>query len=262
MSESNTTKDQKTIGSLETAFDIVELIANNEATTPTELSEQLGYSRSTIHYYLTTMKKHRFLLRGDDGYQIGFRFSHYGNRAIRDHERTGVMEEEVEKLARETNMTALFAIQQQGRCVFIYQSAAGRVDTGYYLGTEQYHHCTAFGKVLLAYLPEQMVDTILEQHGLPEVESGVVTEQKELIAELSTVREQGFAYQREGCPDQTSTIAAPVIQDREKEGVGAIGIVGDSEAIAPGSHLKAQRFTEKPATIVKRYAQILRNKLR
>lgn len=264
MANQDATSEGKTISSLETAFDIIELAAENEGITTSELSETLDYSRSTIHYYLTTLEKHRFLTRDDDGYRIGFRFLDYGNRALESHELTGIVEREVEKLARETGLTALFAVQQQGRCVFIHQSSVNSDSSvGQYFGTERYLHCTAFGRALLAHLPEETLDAIIEQHGLPEVRPGVVTDREALMEELAVIRDQEFTYEQEEHGERTRSIAAPVVRDREKETVGAIGIVGRDEEIPdPRSHIKAQRFAEKPVTMVKRHAQILRNKIK
>jgi DNA-binding IclR family transcriptional regulator len=263
MTKSNTPTEPKTISSLETGFDIVELVAANDGMTPRELSERLDYSRSTIHYYLTTLEKHRFLTRGEDGYRIGFRFLHYGNHALRSHDLTGVVEREVERLAEETGATALFAIQQQGRSVVTAQSFGGETsEVGYYVGREQYLHGTAFGRALLAHLPTETLDRVVERHGLPDAGAGAVTDRESLAAELDAVREQGFAYGEDGFGEGTRAIAAPIVRERSEETVGAIGIVGGSDEIGdPRSHIKAQRFAERPATMVKRYAQILRNKV-
>lgn len=261
MTGQGTTSEGKTITSLETAFDIIELVAENEGMTSSELSERLDYSRSTIHYYLTTLEKHRFLTREDEGYRIGFRFLHYGNRALERHDLTGSIEQEVEKLARETGATALFAVQQQGRCVFIHQSSAGGDSNGRFFGMERYLHCTSFGRVLLAHLPERTMNEIIERHGLPAAEPGAITDREKLMDELATIRDQKFAYEQREYGQQICSIAAPVVRNRETEPVGAIGIVGEDEEIADPRHIKAQRFAEKPVTMVKRHAQILRNKI-
>jgi DNA-binding IclR family transcriptional regulator len=263
MPKSNNATEPKTIGSLETGFDIVELVAENDGMTPGELSDRLDYSRSTIHYYLTTLEKHRFLARGEDGYRIGFRFLHYGNYALRSHELTGVVEREVERLAEETGTTALFAVQQQGRSVVTAQSAGGETSgVGSHVGLEHHLHCTAFGRALLAHLPAETLDRIVEEHGLEAAGPGAVTDRESLEAELDAVREQGFAYDDGGLGEGTRSIAAPIVRERSEETVGAIGIVGDSDDVDdPRSHIKAQRFAERPATMVKRYAQILRNKV-
>ncbi|MFC4440363.1 MULTISPECIES: IclR family transcriptional regulator C-terminal domain-containing protein [Natrialbaceae] len=36
-------------------------------------------------------------------------------------------------------------------------------------GTRVYLHCTALGKAILAYLPEERVDAIIDRHGLQRV---------------------------------------------------------------------------------------------
>lgn len=259
----NTPNVGKTIGAVETAFDILEIVADNGATEPDHIVGSLDYSRSTIHYYLTTLEKHRFLVRTDDGYQLGFRPLHFGNIARQRHDFTGVVETEVEQLAEETEMTALLAVQQQARSVYLYQSSLGdTADRRDYLGVEQHLHSTTFGKVLLAYLPDEMRAAIIEQHGLPAVTAGAITDLDTLSGELSTIREQGFAHGSPAGEADVRSIAVPVVRDREKEAVGAIGIIGREDAIAePGAHFKANRFAENPVTIVKRHAQVLRNNI-
>ena len=261
MTDPNTPSDKKTISSLETAFDIVELVAVNNGMTPDELVNQLGYSRSTIHYYLVTLEKHRFLVRGDEGYQIGSRFLHYGNTALRNHDLTGIVRKEVDSLAEQTGRTALFAIQEQGRSVFLCQSPPDDT-TDYYLGIEQHLLSSAFGKVLLACSPEETLNTIVEQHELSEELSNDEIDHKALSREFSTIREQGFAYEESENEYYSCSLAVPIIQNRERERVGAIGIIGkEGEISDPETHVKAQRFAEKPVTIVKRHAQILRDKV-
>jgi len=263
MTKKDTPGGDKTIGAVETAFDIIEIVAERGEVDPGELAETLDYSRSTIHYYLTTLEKHRFLTRGENGYRIGFRFLHYGNVAIRNHELTGVVEPEVESLARETEMTALFAIQQQGRSVFLHQSSPGdTADTEHYLGAERRLHRTPFGKALLAHLPEGALDAIVEEHGVSLSDSESTPDREILSEELQAIREQGFAHGTVAGEEGVRSIAVPIVRNRDEVLVGAIGIVGRDEAIAdPGAHIKAQRFAENPVTIVKRHAQILRNKV-
>ncbi|WP_092892466.1 IclR family transcriptional regulator domain-containing protein [Halopelagius inordinatus] len=74
-----------------------------------------------------------------------------------------LVEGEVEKLAREAETTALFAVHRQGRSVFVAQSSSGPLDGTEYFGRERYLHNTAFGKVLLAWVPAEAVVTIIER---------------------------------------------------------------------------------------------------
>lgn len=260
MRQTTPSTEGKTIGAVETAFDIVELVAENGEMTPREIAEALDYARSTVHYYLKTLEKHRFLVRTEAGYRIGFRFLDYGNVAIRDHPLTGLVDKEVAALAQETETTALFAVHQQGRSVFLAQSSpAETTGAAHYLGIERHLPETAFGKALLAHLPAETLAAVLEGH---DADGDAAADRDALSEELATIRDEGFAHGSGVGDEGVRSIAVPIVRDRDREVVGAMGIVGRDEAIAdPGSHIKAQRFAEKPVTIVKRYAQVLRNKV-
>jgi len=54
-------------------------------------------------------------------------------------------------------------------------------------------HCTALGKVLLAYMSEKERKKILEEKGLPRLTEKTITDKKKLEKELGEVKEQNFA---------------------------------------------------------------------
>ena len=67
-----------------------------------------------------------------------------------------------------------------------------------YVGKRTPLHCTALGKVLLAYMSEKERKKILEDKGLPRLTEKTITDKKKLEKELGEVKEQNFALDREG----------------------------------------------------------------
>ena len=65
-----------------------------------------------------------------------------------------------------------------------------------YVGKRALLHCTALGKVLLAYLPEEERRKILEQKCLPRLTEKTITDKEELEKELNRIKKQGFALDR------------------------------------------------------------------
>lgn len=69
---------------------------------------------------------------------------------------------------------------------------------------------TAWGKAILAELPETRVREIIDHHGLPAKTQNVITEQEELMAELRQIRSQGFATNDEKALYRLTSLAASV----------------------------------------------------
>ena len=84
-------------------------------------------------------------------------------------------------------------------------------------------HCTALGKVLLAYMSEKERKKILEEKGLPRLTEKTITDKKKLEKELGEVKEQNFALDREENEKDVCCIAAP-IRNHQGKVIAAISI--------------------------------------
>lgn len=71
-------------------------------------------------------------------------------------------------------------------------------------------HAGAPGKAILAFLPTNEADDIIERTGLPGYTDITITKKKELKKELEQIRELGISVSRGEHTEHVSTIAAPV----------------------------------------------------
>ena len=85
----------------------------------------------------------------------------------------------------------------------------------------------------MAYLPEEEIEAIIRDKGLPKLCTNTITEPDELMAELARIRERGYAESHEETDLGAWGIATP-IHDRKGDVVAAIGIAG------PGSRFTSQ----------------------
>ena len=255
--------NEKTISSLDTAFRILELIEERDGVKPAEIQDELSFSKSNVHYYLKTLSKHQFITKQGGEYYLGLRFLHYGGIAVERQRLIGSIEPIVDDLATKTQQTALIAVEESGKSQYIYQSYGDESKrTNYFIGQERHLHCTAFGKAILAYLPDDQRDQILEQHGLPEFTERTISSLHELNEELREVRLQEFAYSDGEYNPAVRSLAVPVWNRDKSDLLGSIGIIGSEQSIDdPGSRIKAQRFEQSDVNVVKRMAKITRNKL-
>jgi DNA-binding IclR family transcriptional regulator len=97
-------------------------------------------------------------------------------------------------------------------------------------------HCTATGKVQLAYLPSEDLETLLAR-GLQKFTPETITDPVRLREHLAKVREQGYAMAREELEVDLVAIAAPIfnINDRVVAGISVGG---------PASRLTEVRISE------------------
>lgn len=78
------------------------------------------------------------------------------------------------------------------------------------LGARLYAHCSALGKVLLAYSSEEEVKRIIQTAGLPRFTPNTITDEEELGQNLAKIRRQGFAYDMEEILPDLCCVAAPI----------------------------------------------------
>lgn len=263
MGNRDTKQEGKRIKSLETASDIVESIGECEYITLTELANQLGYSKSTIHYYLKTLENAQFVRKEEQGYRLGLRFLEFGGKTLMHFDFLSNIRKAVDQLADETGEIALIAVEEAGKTTCIYHSRPLEAQAEWHIGTQYPLHCTAFGKAIMAYLPEDRVLNIIEQQGLPDVTESTLTDQEQLLAELEAVRERGIAFGNEEHREGIGTAAVRILEEEENKVQGAVGIIGPKEQIdyPISTRIKAQRFQDKPTNKVKKAARIINNQV-
>ncbi len=259
--ESNAT-DGKTIQSIETAFAIIEHIAETDRPSVSEIAAEVGCSRSTAHYHLKTLQQNRYVIRDTEGLRLGLRVARLGDLALRESDLHGIIEKNADDLAAETDAIAHVAVKEGEKMVWVYRSSDGKItDLQTEVGRETYVHCTAYGQAILAYMPEERVNALIERFGLPAITDQTITEADDLEEQLEVIREIGFAYSVGGFHREMSSIAAPIF-DTTGTVVGTIGITNASKHINnPYKHAKARRFSDELPSHVQKAARIASDNL-
>ena len=104
-------------------------------------------------------------------------------------------------------------------------------------GARAFPHATGTGKVLLAYQPEEVVDSIVRQNGLPRFTPHTITDAGHLKKQLHDIREQGYALDFEEREEGVRCLAAPVFGPDGRI-LAAVSISG------PASRLDETRLQE------------------
>lgn len=71
-----------------------------------------------------------------------------------------------------------------------------------------------------------LIRNIVDRHGLPAATENTITDVDELVAEVDTIRSQGYSIEDEERVTGVKSVAVPVADDENKAGNSAISIAG------------------------------------
>ena len=212
---------------LNKTFSILEiLLQHGSAMNMTEISKKLELYPSTIHRILDTLKHWGYVEQDPKSqkYRLGLKLLELGMAKLHQMDLAREATPYLKELVKQCNETAHLGILEEGEVMYLAKEESSQtIRMISYVGKRAPLHCTALGKILLAYMSEKERKKILEDKGLPRLTENTITDKKELEKELSKVREQGFALDREENEKDVRCVAAP-IRNYQGEVMAAISI--------------------------------------
>jgi len=223
--------ETKPITALERSIEIIEELQAEGACGVTELSQRLDIPKSTVHNHLATLERHDYLIKRDGVYDLSLRFLGLGEVTRERRDLYQVAAPEVDALSDETGEIASIMTEEQGLGVFLYRSEGEQtVEVDSHSGYRTHLHTTALGKAILAYLPDERIDEIIEQHGLSERTKNTITKRSELMENLSKIRDRRVAFDDEERIRGFRAVAAPITNEQE-ESIGSISLAGPTRRL-------------------------------
>lgn len=226
----------QTINAVETTCRILDALRQQGKMGVTELSQELDLGKSTTHRHLATLRSQNFVVKDDNKYKLShlyFAMTEQVKRQLRVYDEIAAT---VDNLAADTGEVSQFALEEQNRLVYIYKSAGENAipvvsDAGY----EGIFHCSGMGKAILAQLPDDEVERVIDEHGLAKETENTITEKSALYEELDRVRERGYAIDNEEFMPGLKCVAVPVHIEKP-------AVIGGISISAPASRMKQERI--------------------
>ena len=200
------------IGSLEKGMRVLELLAENEALSVTKVAEHLGFNRTNSHRYLATLRKLGYMDQdAESRYHLTFKVLELGDRFMSRFEICRISRASLQELASLFSETVNLGLWE-GQAVRILDKidSPNVLRTGSTLGTLMPAHCTSSGKAILAYLPQEELDTFLAAAPFKAYSPSTITTREELEKELKKTRARGFAVDDEEWLPGIKCVAAPI----------------------------------------------------
>jgi DNA-binding IclR family transcriptional regulator len=227
---------ERTLSSVEKTTQIIHALEGLGGAGVKQLSNELDFPPSTVHAHLATLENTGFVMTEGDRYYLSYEFVRFGEHARTRKPIFKEVRERLPKLANETECRVQFAVEHRGRGIYLYTSAPDSLMQVYSdIGKTTPLHASAAGKALLAHLPEQYIQEIIDHHGLSKETENTITDQEELLNELEQVREEGVAFNHEEHISGLNAVGGPVF-GRDSLIAGSISISG------PANRLKSDRL--------------------
>jgi IclR family transcriptional regulator, KDG regulon repressor len=178
-----------------------------------EVATKLKIAKSSAHDLMSSLSKLGFLNKTDDNrYRLGWRLVTLSETLLATTELRQEAHPVMEDLATQYQETIHLAVLDDIQAVYVDKlegRQAVRVELTS-LGARLYAHCSALGKVLLAFQKEDEVKRIIQTAGLPRFTDNTITDEKELMQSLGKIRKQGYAYDLEEILPDLCCVAAPI----------------------------------------------------
>lgn len=214
-----------TIKAVETSHAVIEALLSLERATVTEVASEVDVSKGGVFKHLKTLRAGGYVVREDTEYRLGYRFLDIGGEIRYAHPSSQTIKDRMQELAEETNETSIYTVLDDTRTTTLFRETGSRgVSTRTRIGKQLYPHETAAGKTILSQLPDEEIQRIIDETGLPPVTENTITDEAEFRAELETVREQGYGFNLGESVEGLVAIAAPLVPDDEV--LGACSVTG------------------------------------
>ena len=167
---------------------------------------------STVHRFLANLEGTGFLnCSGDGVYHLGIACFAIGQAALAQLDIRRVSLPYLQELNRQTRETIHLTVRHGLSAVYVEKlDSPEQLRIHSRIGAAVPLYCTAVGKVMLAYMPEEERERVLPQLGLKRLTPNTVGNLQELEAELHRVRKNGYACDLEENELHIRCVAAPI----------------------------------------------------
>lgn len=214
------------VRTLERGLLLLQALGQSGPVSLSELARLTKLSPSTAYRLLETLRRHGFVAWDGNFWRVGLRCYQVGLSFVA---RGGLLEAappQMRQLVAQVGESVNLAVLDGSEAVYVHQVEGHHLVRMFtHLGGRVPLHCSGVGKVLLAWCAPDEAKKLLGEGPYTAFTPKTLTQWSTLEAELSKIRQQGYALDDEEREAGVRCIAAP-IQDRS-------GVVGAISLSAP-----------------------------
>jgi DNA-binding IclR family transcriptional regulator len=182
------------------AVDIMELLADNGALGVRDVARRMELSPTIVHRLLATLASTGFAEQAADTqkYRIGYRAFRVGSTFLSQNDLDSASAPEMAVLAERHQINCFLGVLRDRSMVYLKMVRSnGPIAINSPAGSLALPHATAFGKIMLASLPDKQVAEVLGREPFKKQTKKTKTTLRSLMTELRDVRQTGIAISDE-----------------------------------------------------------------
>lgn len=215
----NFERQPESVAAVLKVFAILQALAERNDTGVSELSLRLAMPKATVYRFLQTMKSLGYVRQeaSSDRYGLSMKVFELGTKAMQYPELIDVAKRYMEQLSESTSETIHLGMLIDSEIIYVHKVDSRHI-LGMYsrVGRRAPIHCTAIGKVLLAWRSAEYRDEILAGVEFKQYRKKTITNKEDFIRELDRTREQGFGVDREEFDDHIRCLGVPIFDHHQQ----------------------------------------------
>ena len=221
--------DKDYVAGLEKGLAIIEAFGlRHGPLTLSEAADVTGHSRAAARRSMLTLQKLGYVESDGRYFRLAPRTLRLGHAYVTSNSLSKQVQPILESLSERTQESSSFAVQDNTDVVFVARAATRRsLSNGLGLGSRLPAHCAATGRVMLAALPAQEAELLLNRMQRQKLTPHTRTEIPALMALLDEVSALGYAISNEEIELGVRSIAIP-IRDSSGKTVAAMSLVAST----------------------------------
>jgi len=206
-------KQPESVAAVLKVFAILNALGERSDIGITDLSVRLAMPKATVYRFLQTMKSLGYVRQEPDSerYGLAMRMFEIGAKALPSPDLVELAKHPMQMLADATGETVHLGSLIDSEIIYIHK-VDSRHMLGMYsrVGRRAPLHCTAIGKVLLAWEHPERRDRILDGAEFKRFRDKTITDRTAFAAELEQVHRQGYGEDREEFDDHIRCLGVPI----------------------------------------------------
>lgn len=225
----NKNEVEKKIGAIEKTIHILNAFVHKpHMYSAKELSDELGFSKPTVHRILNTLEEENYVRRNYDGkYTVGYKAYQMGMIYANNMDIYMEIRRVIEHIASATGEQVGYAVLEGTDVVSVYESQMQDSRIRYIAGAIYPINSGCYGKVLMAFShTDEELCEIVPKLELKQVSPGAIMDHNELLEEYRIIRKRGYGESVDEYLDGTIGLGVPVFkQDGSLVGCIALGAI-------------------------------------
>ncbi|MBT9458452.1 MAG: DNA-binding transcriptional regulator KdgR [Burkholderiaceae bacterium] len=219
-------KQPESVAAVLKVFAILQALSEKHETGISDLSVRLAMPKATIYRFLQTMRTLGFVRQEADteGYGLTMKVFELGTKALQYPDLVDLAKHHMQLLADQTGETVHLGTLIDSEIIYVHK-VDSRHMLGMYsrVGRRAPLHCTAIGKVLMAWEHPARRDRVLQGAEFKRFRDKTIVEPAAFLAELERVKAQGFGEDREEFDDHIRCLGVPIF-DRLNQPIAGLSI--------------------------------------